>query len=59
MIKFFIDPNYDVKAPVRDTGNAGVDFFIPNYSEAFVKAFNEKNAEKNAVLRNQTLRPKR
>lgn len=50
MIKFFIDPNYDVKAPVRDTGNAGVDFFIPNYSEAFVKAFNEKNAEKNANL---------
>lgn len=50
MIKFLIDSNYDVKAPVRDTGNAGVDFFIPNYSEAFVKAFNEKNTEKNANL---------
>lgn len=50
MIKFFIDPNYDVKAPVRDHGNAGVDFFIPNYSEAFVKAFNEKNLPTNAYL---------
>jgi len=50
MIKFLIDSNYDVKAPVRDTGNAGVDFFIPNYSEAFVKAFNEKNTEKDANL---------
>lgn len=50
MIKFFIEPNYDVKAPIRDTGNAGIDFFIPNYSEAFVKAFNTKNTEKNANL---------
>ena len=50
MIKFFIEPGYDVKAPVRDNGNAGIDFFIPNYSEAFVEAFNAKNAEKNAVL---------
>jgi dUTPase len=50
MIKFFIEPNYNVKAPARDAGNAGVDFFIPNYSEAFVKAFNEKNTERNANL---------
>ncbi len=50
MIKFFIEHDYAVKAPIRDNGNGGVDFFIPNYSEAFVKAFNEKNAEKNAVL---------
>ena len=50
MIKFFIEPNYDVKAPVRDDGNGGIDFFIPNYSEAFVEAFNAKNAEKNANL---------
>lgn len=50
MIKFFIEPNYDVKAPTRDFGNAGVDFFIPNYSEAFVEAFRAKNAEKNANL---------
>lgn len=50
MIKLFIEPNYDVKAPVRDSGNAGIDFFIPNYSEAFVEAFDAKNAEKNANL---------
>ncbi len=50
MIKLFIEPNYDVKAPVRDTGNAGIDFFIPNYSEAFVEAFRAKNTERNANL---------
>lgn len=50
MIKFFIEPNYEVKAPIRDNGNAGVDFFIPNYSEAFVEAFQAKNAERNANL---------
>jgi dUTPase len=50
MIKFFIEPNYEVKAPIRDSGNAGVDFFIPNYSEAFVEAFKAKNAERNANL---------
>ena len=50
MIKLFIEPNYDVKAPVRDNGNAGIDFFIPNYSEAFVEAFNAKNVPVNAHL---------
>lgn len=50
MIKFFIEPNYEVKAPIRDNGNAGVDFFIPNYSEAFIEAFKTKNAERNANL---------
>lgn len=50
MIKFFIEPDYDVKAPTRDYGNAGVDFFIPKLSETFVKAFKEKNAAANAVL---------
>lgn len=50
MIKFLIEPGYDVKAPVRADGNGGIDFFIPNYSEAFTKAFDEKNAEKNANL---------
>ena len=50
MIKFFIEPNYEVKAPIRDNGNAGVDFFIPKYSEAFVEAFKAKNAERNANL---------
>jgi dUTPase len=50
MIKFFIEPGYDVKAPERDYGNAGVDCFIPNYTETFEKAFNEKNAPSNAYL---------
>jgi dUTPase len=50
MIKFLIEPGYDVKAPERAYGNAGVDFFIPNYSEAFVEAFNAKNALVNAHL---------
>ena len=50
MIKFFIEPGYDVKAPVRDYGNAGVDFFIPSYTDTFAKAFNEKNTAINAIL---------
>ena len=50
MIKFFIEPGYDVKAPEREYGNAGVDFFIPNATEAFLKAFDEKNVEENAYL---------
>ena len=39
MVKFFIEPGYNVKAPERDYGNAGIDFFIPEYSESFVDAF--------------------
>jgi dUTPase len=50
MIKFFIEPNYDVKAPIRDNGNAGIDFFIPNYNETFAKAFNAKNNPSQAYL---------
>lgn len=50
MIKFFIEPGYDVKAPVRDYGNAGVDFFIPNMTEEFAKAFEAKNVPENAVF---------
>ena len=50
MIKFFIEPGYDVKAPEREYGNAGVDFFIPKQTDTFVKAFNEKNLTENAVL---------
>lgn len=50
MIKFFIEPGYDVKSPERDFGNAGIDFFIPKYSETFVVAFNEKNLVENADL---------
>lgn len=50
MIKFFIEPGYDVKHPEREYGNAGVDFFVPEYTEAFAKAFNEKNVSHNAYL---------
>lgn len=50
MIRFFIEPGYDVKAPERDFGNAGIDCFIPNYTETFEKAFNEKNLRTNAYL---------
>jgi dUTPase len=50
MLKFFIEPGYDVKAPVRDFGNAGVDFFIPNYNETFTEAFKAKNDDYNAFL---------
>lgn len=50
MIKFFIEPDYVVKKPERDSGNSGIDFFIPHYSEAFVNAFKEKNVAENAFL---------
>ena len=50
MIKFFIEPGYDVKHPERDFGNAGIDFFIPNKTEAFVEAFNARNAEQSSYL---------
>lgn len=34
----------DVKSPVRGTNrSAGIDFFVPNYSEEFLKVFREKN----------------
>lgn len=48
MIKFFIEPGYDVKHPEREYGNAGVDFYIPNNTETFMKAFEEKNNPDNA-----------
>ena len=50
MVKFFIEPGYDVKKPERDYGNAGVDFFIPNYTDTFAKAFAAKNTVNNAEL---------
>ena len=50
MIKLFIEPGYDVKAPVRDYGNAGIDFFIPNYNKTFADAFNAKNSYNQAYL---------
>jgi len=50
MIKFFIEPGYEVKHPVRDFGNAGVDVFIPYATKDFIEAFNAKNDAKNAYL---------
>lgn len=45
MIKFFVEPGYDVKHPVREFGNSGVDMFIPNFTEKFKEAFEEKNVD--------------
>lgn len=50
MIKLFIEPGYDVKTPIRDSGNAGIDFFIPNYNKVFADAFNAKNNPNQAYL---------
>jgi dUTPase len=50
MIRFFIEPGYNVKKPEREYGNAGIDFFIPEHTETFEKAFNEKNVPYNAYL---------
>ena len=50
MIKLFIEPGYDVKTPVRDYGNAGIDFFIPNYNKVFAEAFSAKNNPSQAYL---------
>lgn len=50
MLKFLIEPGYDVKAPQREAGNAGVDFFIPNYNRTFEDAFNLKNDPEKATL---------
>lgn len=44
MIKFFL--TRDVAAPERENGNAGFDFFVPKFNEAF-KLTCEKEAEKN------------
>ena len=50
MIKFFIEPGYDVKAPEREHGNAGCDVFVPKYNELFHNAFNAKNTPDLAYL---------
>jgi dUTPase len=50
LIKFFIEPGYDVKKPEREFGNAGVDVFVPNYSKTFEQAFLEKNEKEQAEL---------
>lgn len=54
MIKFLIEPGFTVKKPERDYGNAGIDFFIPEYSDAFGRAFSEKNQSYNAYLEHAT-----
>lgn len=51
MIKFFMEPGYDVKKPEREYGNAGCDLFIPYMNETFEKAFNLKNSVENAYLK--------
>ncbi len=43
MIKFFL--TRDVAAPTRENGNAGFDFFVPKFNEAF-KLTCAKEAEK-------------
>ncbi len=50
MIKFFMEPNYEVKKPEREYGNAGVDFYIPFMNRTFEEAFNLKNDAENAYL---------
>jgi dUTPase len=50
MIKFFMEPGYDVKKPEREYGNAGCDLFIPNYTDTFCMAFADKNQPHNAYL---------
>lgn len=50
MIRFYIEPGYNVKYPEREYGNAGIDFRVPEYTEAFENAFNEKNISCNARL---------
>ena len=50
MIRFYIEPGYEVKHPEREYGNGGVDFFIPNYTEVFEKAFADKNLRQNAYM---------
>ena len=50
MIKFFIEPGYEVKPPEREYGNAGCDVFVPKYNEVFRDAFNKKNTPDLAYL---------
>lgn len=47
MVKFLKTKDYPVKSPKCNVGqDAGIDFFVPSYSEGFVKAFTEKNPGK-------------
>jgi dUTPase len=51
MIKFYMEPGYDVKKPEREYGNSGIDFFIPSINKTFETAFNLKNNVENAYLK--------
>lgn len=50
MINFLVEPGYKVRKPEREFGNAGIDFFIPEYTETFVRDFEQKNLPENASL---------
>ena len=50
MIKFFKEPGYKVKNPSRDIGNAGIDFYIPEYTSKFADDFSAKNIKDRAAL---------
>ena len=43
MVKFFIEPEYDVKMPQREFGNGGIDVYVPSYTERFIEDFKNKN----------------
>ncbi len=50
MVKFYVEPGYEVKSPERVFGNAGVDVFIPEYSLKFIDDFTAKNTPDCAKL---------
>ena len=47
----------DVKSPSRRNGDAGSDFYVPEYSEEFAEVLREKNASNNIEISdsNQTI----
>ena len=44
----------DVKSPSRNYGDAGSDFYVPEYSEEFVKDLLEKNKNNNIEINKET-----
>ncbi len=47
---------YDVKSPTRGTSkSAGIDFFIPNYSQAFIEELKSKNKANSCHVYNDQL----
>ena len=46
MIQFLKTKDYPVKSPTGRRGvDAGIDFYVPSYSEGFIKALKEKNPD--------------